>query len=180
MKRLISLAVVVVAALSITAVAFASGGTTIATCNASNGYNLVGSANNVDIPAGTFCYLSGEFKGNVTVEGYAAPIGATFDKNVTVTGGTIYALNSGAHILGNLTISGSHGNTATASNGLRADYATITIEGNLNYIGNFVPLTVGATFPFTVDVVGNFTYSGNTVPWDATQPLTVHGQSTIS
>ena len=47
----------------------------------------------------------------------------------------------------------------------------MTIDGNLNYIGNFVPLFVEG--PFNVHVKGNFTYSGNTVPWAGSQYLVV-------
>jgi hypothetical protein len=129
---------------------------------------------NLDIPAGTFCYLTGEFKGNVTVEGAAAPWGATFDKNVIVTGGWLLAVGPGAHFMGNVIISGSNYGMSGV-NALFADYAPITIDGNLNYTGNSVPLL--STGSVTVKGVSN--YSGNTVPYDATQSL-VAGKSNIS
>ena len=141
----------------------------------SNNYTLTGSSSNLDIPAGTFCYLVGEYQGNVTVEGYAAPAGATFDKNVTVTGGTFTTVNHTAHILGNLTITGSTG--AVGANELKAEYNDVTIDGNLNYIGNFVPLFVEG--PNNVIVKGTFTYSGNTVPF-AGSPLLQAGHTSIS
>ena len=108
MKRLIVLLAALAAVSAVIAgSALAGGGNTVATCNAGNNYTLTGSSSNLDIPAGTFCYLVGEYQGNVSVEGYAAPAGATFDKNVNVTGGTITTVDHGAHILGNLNISGS-------------------------------------------------------------------------
>jgi hypothetical protein len=159
--------------------AFAGGGMTVATCSSSTGYFLNGASvpGNLDIPAGTFCYLTGEFKGNVTVEGCAAPWGATFDKNVIVTGGWLVALGPGAEFMGNLIISGSNYGMSGV-NALFADYAPITVHGNLIYTGNSVPLLVTASHPVVVN--GNFNYSGNTVPWNAGQPLTVHGQSNVS
>ncbi len=54
----------------------------------------------------------------------------------------------------------------------------MTIDGNLNYIGNFVSLFVEG--PFNVHVKGNVTYSGNTVPWAGSQYLVVDHQSSIS
>jgi hypothetical protein len=182
MKRMLVLLTVLGAASAVfAAMAFAGGGTTVAsaaTCNADNNYTLLGTSNNVDIPAGVFCYLSGEFQGNVTVEGFAAPLAATFDKNVTVTAGWIVALGYGAtEFKGNLNISGSNYGMS-GDNALFAYYAPITIDGNLNYVGNSVPLLVAG--PNAVHVLGNFTYSGTTVPWDASQPLTVLGQSSVS
>lgn len=177
MKRVFVVLAVLAAASSVFASsAFAGGGNTVASCNASTGYFLNGSSvsGNLDIPAGTFCYLTGEFKGVVTVEGFAAPWGATFDKNVIVNGGWLAATGPGAHFTGNLNISGSNYGMSGV-NALFADYAPITIDGNLNYTGNSVPLQV--TGPVTVK--GTFNYSGNTVPWDATQTLAA-GHSSIS
>jgi hypothetical protein len=168
MKRLFVLLAALAAVSSVVVgSAFAGGGNTVASCNAGNNYTVQGASNNVDVPAGTFCYLLGEFQGNVSVEGYAVPLGTKFDRNVNVTGGTIAIGGSGADIKGNLNISGSHGFAGVPYNTLRADYASITIEGNLNYTGNFVPLYVGTTGSFNVHVIGNFTYSGNTVPSQA-------------
>jgi hypothetical protein len=181
MKRFFALLTALAAVSAVVAAtAFAGGnGTTIATCNASTGYFLNGASvpGNLDIPAGTFCYLTGEFKGVVSVEGYAAPWAATFDKNVNVNSGWVVALGPGAEFMGNLNISGSNYGMS-ADNALFADYAPITIHGNLNYTGNSVPLLVTASHPVVVN--GNFNYSGNTVPWNASQPLTVQGQSNIS
>ena len=145
MKRLFVL-LAALAALStvIAASALAGGGNAVPSCNAANNYTVNGSSSNLDIPAGTFCYLVGEFQGNVTVEGYAAPAGATFDKNVIVNGGTISTVNHGADIKGNLNISGSHGDpVAGLANILKAEYNDVTIEGNLNYTGNFESGGVG-------------------------------------
>ncbi len=176
MKRLFVL-LAALAALStvIAASALAGGGNAVAACNAGNNYTMTGSSSNLDIPAGTFCYLVGEYQGNVTVEGYAAPAGATFDKNVIVNGGTITTVNHGAHILGNLNITGSTG--AVGANELKAEYNDVTIDGNLNYTGNFVPLFVEGTFK--VIVKGTFNYSGNTTPWAGSTQLQA-GKSNIS
>ena len=177
MKRMFVLLAILGAAFAVAApMALAGGGNTVATCKA----NVLGTpggitSGNVDIPAGTFCYLVGEFQGNVTVEGYAAPAGATFDKNVIVNGGTITTVNHGAHILGNLNITGSHGDVG--ANELKAEYNDVTIDGNLNYTGNFVPLFVEG--PFHVNVKGTFNYSANTVPW-AGSPWLTAGHSSIS
>ncbi len=179
MKRLFVL-LAALAALStvIAASALAGGGNAVPTCNAANNYTVNGSSSNLDIPAGTFCYLVGEFQGNVTVEGYASPAGATFDKNVIVSGGTISTVNHGADIKGNLNISGSHGDpVAGLANILKAEYNDVTIEGNLNYTGNFVPLIIQG--PYNVNVKGTFNYSGNTTPW-AGSPTFFAGKSSIS
>jgi hypothetical protein len=179
MKRLF----VLLAALAATSAIVAGGalaggnGTTTANCNSGNGYTLYGSSANLDIPAGMFCYLYGEYQGVVSVEGYAAPAAATFDKNVNVNGGTIVAVNGTTEFKGNLNITGSHGVPGViGANGFVTDWGTVAIDGNLNYFGNFVPLIVG----HTANVKGTFNYSGNTYPWDASQPLNVTGSSTIS
>ena len=169
-------------ALSVGVAIASAGGGTITCANAAL---TVRTTSNVDIPAGKYCNLFGEFQGTVTVEGYAEVNSATFDKNVNVIGGSIAVPNGIADFKGNLNISGSNGVPGVATNNLVAYFGPVTIEGNLNYIGNFVPLYVATQAPLSVHVLGNFTYSGNAVPWDATQgaptgPLVVDGQSSIS
>src|SRR6516225_5925906 len=95
MKRLF----VLLAALAATSAIVAGGalaggnGTTTANCNSGNGYTLYGSSANLDIPAGMFCYLYGEYQGVVSVEGYAARAGALSDKIVKLNGGTVVSVN---------------------------------------------------------------------------------------
>jgi hypothetical protein len=164
--------------------AFAGGGTT--TCT---GGQITGPINNnLDIPAGARCFVGypTEVKGNVTVEGSLISFGATFDKNVTVTGGTFKAENGGTTILGNLTITGSAGDPTDPrgdfpGNGLwgvqppDGPLNAINISGNVTYTGNSAPFYVGNQ----VFVGGNFTSSLNTSWVDATL-LHVGGQKNIS
>jgi hypothetical protein len=179
MKRLFVLLAALAATSAILAgSAFAGGnGTTIAKCDSTTGYFLDGSTvpGNLDIPAGTFCLLTGEFKGVVNVEGYAAPWGATFDKPVNVDGGWLIAQSGTTEFKSNLNITGSNYGMEGV-NGLFAD-SPITIDGNLNYTGNSIPLMVRG--PQTVTVKGTFNYSGNTVPWGGSSALHF-GNSSIS
>jgi hypothetical protein len=127
----------------------------------------------LDVPAGVRCFLTTEVKNTATVEGSLIAFGATFDKNVTVTGGTFKAENGGTTILGNLTITGSAGdqidparddfagNGLFGGNGSNPYYQPIHIVGNFTYTGNSAPLYVGYD-DGKVNVDGNFTYNTNT------------------
>ena len=89
---------------------------------------------NLNVPAGATCRLSGnEVKGNVTVQGSLVAFGATFDRNVSVTGGSFAGENWGVTIKGNL----SFVDPATYSyNGFWGNQGgtTSTVEGNLSYV----------------------------------------------
>jgi hypothetical protein len=87
---------------------------------------------NLNVPAGATCRLYGnEVKGNVTVQGTLAAFGATFDRNVSVTGGSFGGSNWGVTIKGNL----SFVDPATNSqNGFWGNYSPNTVEGNLSYV----------------------------------------------
>jgi hypothetical protein len=68
--------------------------------------------------------------GNVTVEGTLFASNATFEKNVTVTGGHIQFDNQASTVKGNLTVTGSD---SSDTNGF---WVATTVEKNLNYSGN--------------------------------------------
>jgi len=87
---------------------------------------------NLNVPAGATCTLYGnEVKGNVSVQGSLVAFGGTFDKNVSVTGGSFAGKNWGVTIKGNL----SFVDPATYSyNGFWGNYSSNTVEGNLSYV----------------------------------------------
>jgi hypothetical protein len=87
---------------------------------------------NLNVPAGATCRLYGnEVKGNVTVQGSLVAFGATFDRNVSVTGGSFSGSNWGVTIKGNL----SFVDPATYSyNGFWGNYSPNTVDGNLSYV----------------------------------------------
>jgi hypothetical protein len=87
---------------------------------------------NVNVPAGATCKLSGsDVKGNVSVQGTLVTFGTTtFEKNVSVTGGSFAAANWGVTIDGNL----SFVNPAAYSyNGFWGNYSANEVKGNLSY-----------------------------------------------
>jgi hypothetical protein len=87
---------------------------------------------NLNVPAGATCRLFGnEVKGNVTVQGSLVAFGATFDRNVSVTGGSFAGENWGVTVKGNL----SFVDPATYSyNGFWGNYSHNTVDGNLSYV----------------------------------------------
>ena len=87
---------------------------------------------NLNVPAGATCRLFGnEVKGNVTVQGSLVAFGATFDRNVSVTGGSFAGENWGVTIKGNL----SFVDPATYSyNGFWGNYSHNTVDGNVSYV----------------------------------------------
>jgi hypothetical protein len=87
---------------------------------------------NLNVPAGATCRLYGnEVKGNVSVQGSLVAFGATFDRNVSVTGGSFAGVNWGVTIKGNL----SFVDPATNSyNGFWGNYSPNTVDGNLSYV----------------------------------------------
>jgi hypothetical protein len=87
---------------------------------------------NVNVPAGATCDLSwSDVKGNVSVQGTLVTYGTTtFEKNVSVTGGSFAAANWGVTINGNL----SFVNPAVYSyNGFWGNYSANEVKGNLSY-----------------------------------------------
>jgi hypothetical protein len=181
MKRLFVL-LAALAALSALAAgsAFAAGGTT--TCTDGQ-FIQTTISNNLDVPAGVFCRISGEVKGNVTVEGKLTAFGALFDKNVTVSGGQFTSGNYGSTILGNLTITGSQGCPGCGDlNGFWLDYANSHVYGNVTLTGNVVPFYIQGTAnstPHYLIVDGNFTSSGTVLTGDQTL-VHVGGTTNIS
>jgi len=89
-------------------------------------------ATNLNVPAGATCRLFGnEVKGNVSVQGSLVAFGATFDRNVSVTGGSFMGSNWGVTIKGNL----SFVDPATYSyNGFWGNYSANTVDGNVSYV----------------------------------------------
>ena len=89
---------------------------------------------NLNVPAGATCRLYGnEVKGNVSVQGSLVAFGATFDRNVSVTGGSFAGENWGVTIKGNL----SFVDPATYSyNGFWGNQGgtTSTVDGNMSYV----------------------------------------------
>ena len=89
---------------------------------------------NLNVPAGATCRLYGnEVKGNVSVQGSLVAFGATFDRNVSVTGGSFAGANWGVTIKGNL----SFVDPATYSyNGFWGNQGgtTSTVDGNMSYV----------------------------------------------
>ena len=87
---------------------------------------------NLNVPAGATCRLFGnEVKGNVSVQGSLVAFGATFDRNVSVTGGSFMGQNWGVTIKGNL----SFVDPATYSyNGFWGNYSPNTVGGNVSYV----------------------------------------------
>ena len=87
---------------------------------------------NLNVPAGASCRLFGnEVKGNVSVQGSLVAFGATFDRNVSVTGGSFAGENWGVTVKGNL----SFVDPATYSyNGFWGNYSHNTVDGNLSYV----------------------------------------------
>jgi hypothetical protein len=153
---------------------------------------------NIDIAAGaTTTYQDGAIwlayatvNGNVSIEGNVQMAAATVNGNVTVNGGSLWFANELDHITGNLTVTGSPGDPASAKG--FGDNAPVSvpwwtpswspagsslIEGNLNYTGNHGQLYVGSP----LQVNGNLNYSGNTTPWAPDlSGLTVLGHEYIS
>lgn len=147
-------------AIGVTAVG-ASPVTTTLTCN--NQVLTTKVTQNLSVPAGSWCQVSTEVTGNVSSAGYLFAYGATFDKNVSVTGGFV-AEGPASSIGGNMSITGSSGPWTTANgralwwNWFATDSVT-HITGNFSYVGNFVPLVIS---PAGLDVGGNFSYANNT------------------
>ena len=117
---------------------------------------------NLNVPAGATCRLYGnEVKGNVTVQGSLVAFGATFDRNVSVTGGSFSGSNWGVTIKGNL----SFVDPATYSyNGFWGNYSHNTVDGNVSYVidnSTAYPCYQSPLLYFGggTTVNGNFTYS---------------------
>ena len=135
MKRLFALLAGPVLAASVWAVAAPPAGaeaTGTTTCTSSS--NLAGKtiSTNVNVPAGATCDLSwSDVQGNVSVQGTLKTYGiTTFEKNVSVTGGSFAAANWGVTINGNL----SFVNPAAYSyNGFWGNYSANEVKGNLSY-----------------------------------------------
>jgi hypothetical protein len=115
--------------------------------------------NNLDVPAGTMCALSGnEVMGTVTVEGSLTVWGGHFDKNVSVTGGAFAGINNPVQIDGQLSFL----NPAAYSyngfwvNGLVKGNVTYKIDNTMAYPDYQSPLLY---FGGGTQVVGNFSYS---------------------
>ena len=97
----------------------ATTGTTTCTGDLPSPYVI---ATNLNVPAGATCRLFGnEVKGNVSVQGSLVAFGATFDRNVSVTGGSFAGENWGVTIKGNLSF---------------VDPATYSYNG---FFGNYSP-----------------------------------------
>jgi hypothetical protein len=146
--------------------------TTTTTCN-----NAVWNANgNVDInhplssvistnlyvPPGAVCGLSGnEVQGNVSVQGSLVVYGATFDKNVSVTGGSFKGVNNAVTIAGNLSFldppqgsdNGFWGNQN--GNNVVTGNLSYTIDSSTDYLCYNSPLLY---FGGGTTVNGNFSY----------------------
>jgi len=109
----------------------AATGTTTCTGDLPSPYVI---ATNLNVPAGATCRLFGnEVKGNVSVQGSLVAFGATFDRNVSVTGGSFAGENWGVRIKGNL----SFVDPATYSyNGFWGNQGgtTSTVDGNVSYV----------------------------------------------
>ena len=110
---------------------------------------------NLDVPAGATCQLNWvEVVGNVTVEGSLISFSSRFDKNVTVTGGSIQIVNGfgdASKLVGNLTITGS-----AANSNIFCPNTTNVIGGNLSFTGNS-----GRLYVCQASVGGNVTVSDN-------------------
>jgi hypothetical protein len=131
MKRIIGL-VAVVAALSMSAVAFASPAPGSTTCTDSSALQGKTITANLTVPAGATCNLSwSDVKGNVTVNGSLITFGTTtFEKNVSVVGGAFASVNWGVTINGNLSFL----NPAVySSNGFWGTFSPTEVKGNLSY-----------------------------------------------
>jgi hypothetical protein len=180
----------------LTAATKATGSTTCGSTEPAGGGQVIGSVTgNLDVPAGTYCYVQwGEVTGNVSVEGVLTSTAGTFDRNVSVSGpgSQLWFNNYPSHIKGNLSVTGSSGawnGSAGTSFGDNAspDYqgpgtpkGVSVIDGNMSFIGNTGWLYVGS--PLTV--AGDFTASGNgPYTWPGafdTSGLHVLGHSSVS
>jgi hypothetical protein len=175
---------------------FAFAGSAIAAPGATGNVNCTDNSlagkvinSNVTVPAGATCDLSwSDIKGNVSIAGTLTTYGmTTFEKNVSVVGGSFGAANWGVTIDGNLSFL----NPATYSyNGFWGNQggSTNLVKGNLSYT-----ITSDTVYPMyqspllyfgggtTVD--GNFSYSdqGTGFPGHLDQGgLNVLGQTSIS
>ena len=117
-----------VGAVAASAPALAATGTTSCTTDVTQSVITT----NLTVPAGATCRLFGtEVTGNVTVQGTLVAFGATFDKNVSVTGGSFTGVNWGVTVKGNL----SFVDPATYSyNGFFGNYSPNLVKGNLSYV----------------------------------------------
>ena len=142
-------------------------------------------------PEGVIWLAYATVNGNVSIEAPFVKMAATtVNGNVTVNGGSLWFANELDHITGNLTVTGSPGDPASAKG--FGDNAPVSvpwwtpswspagsslIEGNRNYTGNHGQLYVGSP----LQVNGNLNDSGNTTPWAPDlSGLTVLGHEYIS
>ena len=120
---------------------------------------------NFTVPAGApLCRVFGaEIQGNTSVGGNLEAFGGTFDKNVTVNGGSFEAINHAVTIKGNLSFLNPAANRA---NGFWPTDGTNQVQGNLSYT---LDGTVGypcyqwpSLYLGQLVLGGNFTYTGYT------------------
>ena len=135
-------------------------------------------AGNLVVPAGASCYLFyATVKGNTSVAGTLYADATTFNKNVSVNGGTLMNINRAFTVKGNLSITNSSG-----INGTWEQYNDVrsVVEGNFSYTYNSGPLFISY---LGLEVKGNFTFAYNApsaTDWPYTLGgLTVDGNSTI-
>jgi hypothetical protein len=148
----------VLALFSVSAVPVFAGTTT---CNGPKTGVISG---NLDVPADATCTLNwAEVTGNVTVEGILVSVTTKFDRNVTVTGGSIQIVNGwgdNSKLAGNLTITGS-----SANSGIYCPNTSNVIDGNLTFTGNSGRLyvcqaTVGGNVNVSDNIRNNTDFSG--------------------
>ena len=96
--------------------------------------------------------------------------------NVNVTGG-LYEYNYPTIIKGNLTITGSAGDSYYGVNAFNTAYGQSQVWGNFSYTGNSAPLYIGGT---GLLVKGNFSHSLSGANQIQPGALTVSGNSNIS
>jgi hypothetical protein len=113
---------------------------------------------NIDIPAGVTVFAGDgtTVTGNVTVEGTLKVAGATFDKNVTITGpeSGLQVINQGMDVAHNLIIVGSSG--VGGQNGFYNDAGVSHIGGTFSYLDDPGNLYVGLNGGPTGTVAKNF------------------------
>jgi len=125
-------------------------------------------ASNFTLPAGApLCRVFGaEIQGNTSVGGNLAVFGGTFDKNVTVNGGSFAAVNHGVTIKGNLSLINPAANRDSGfwpTDGVNQVQGNLsfTLDGTVSYACYTWPgLYLGQLVLGTGGTTGNFSYTG--------------------
>jgi hypothetical protein len=182
MRRLLLASVAIVAAFVIPSSATAA--TTSTTCTGNLSSRTI--TTNVTVPAGTTCNLSwSDIKGNVSIAGSVVTYGiTTFEKNVSVVGGSFVSVNHGATIDGNLSFLDPAANSQSgfwppedATINLVKGNLSYTIDSNVSYPCYQWP----ALYLGSVTVDGNFNYTGYTFSSHLdTSGLTLLGSESVT